>query len=409
MGNTIGVTKNGKEILPELQAIKQVKSGVPLSWFTPVTDLMVIALVINAPERIREVPDEFYKNARIAKLLVFADYNLLERIPQDIRYACAQSFASHRVRLERKNREEYAALLNAQDNTFIKSVVRKDPYLGAYLTTEKKRAFYASNRQMVKQPPAARPVLPRSPELEFTYGFEDQAYSDPEMMRVNSEMFLYLPAEEKSLSDLEAILKSDELFRKDFVKRLAIPNRNAAFYERTGDMERAGYWKSQIIPWLNREICEKIACLHPEASIDTPQYLTKEGISAFFRRKAGVISPADLTRYFLMFPPELLSEDETVGINLNKDVFLHAVWLADTDTADWYLRRHPGDVLSLSQEYQTRRRILADGVVLSRENLDKVYDEDFKKCISEAFASTKNERRRQNITRKENRRNAKNA
>lgn len=372
----------------EYEALKEIKEGKLLSAFkiedyewdegkTPTiwpTRLMVLAtLTYHGNTAYMEIPVNCW-TTRAAKMAVALDYHAIAVIPDKYKAPCAQAFVDFYLKQTRKEMPEYLALLRNQPDVFQLACARINPGL-----SKTPVVTFRPGKNLARSMP-----LPPKMTAEFKLDFAgDDDFSDED--ELTPENFLILPVEKQTQEKLEQLLEEDINFPDDFLKRLSIPLRNSRYYEVHGDVQTAGFWKARILPYLSREMCQHIAMLHPEAAIETPLYLTKECVMAFWNRKKEECSDRDMTVWFLKFPKEYLDVSMKEDIYVTWQALKHApeIFLG-SEEAKHYLLKHPNDVLQLP-EYQTPGILLLDGVRLNTKTLQLIENEKFREKVKLAL------------------------
>ena len=386
-------------IFNELEALKEIRDGKKLSEFnaqdyiredgSPVylpTHLMILcALHWHKTGGYKEVPDGRWSD-RAAAEAVTADYHAMSVIPEERKMRIARTIAETASTVKRDGLKEYMAVLNGESDNMIRRYIKHAPWIANLLTPEKRNSLVRNTSQGTPASGASSqnerdfPVISENYRVLFSSAAELSAPNE-----VSAAEFLSLPVEEQTKERLESALQSEEDFPEDFIKRLSVPNRNAAFYTKHGDTQKAEYWKSRIIPYLNRAVCEDIADRHPEGSIATKPYLSKEAVRRFWDKKKEHVSKAQMAGWFMKFPKEFLDADMAEDMQLSREVLEYAPeLLKDTDAARKHLNRRPFDVLYLP-DYQTEQRILAGGVPLNSRTINMVQDELLKEKICVAL------------------------
>ncbi|MCD8083851.1 MAG: hypothetical protein LUE86_10175 [Clostridiales bacterium] len=381
----------------ELIALQEIRNGKKLAdfhkedyewedgeYFDLPTVLMVLAaLTYNKENGYMEVPENEWSD-RAAILAVSKNFKALNRIPDASKPKAIAAMIEASGKVTRKDLPQFLSILNEQPISVLQKCLKQSPDMERFLNEENRRAM-PRKQEPGKQkmtPPAER--MDTAPPSAFSIDFaSDPEFSDPDEVTV--DMFLSLPAAEQTKKRLDALLASDEDLPGNFIKRLSIPNRNAVFYTKTGDMEKAAFWKAKIIPYLGLDICKEIAFKHPEASIETKMYLSKEGVAAFWKRKRQTASKLAMTQFFLAFPETTLDVSMAYDIVLSCEVLEHAPSvLKSSEAARKYFNRNPADILRLPA-YQTPGKLLACGVPLNKKNLNRIVDEDFREKVAVAL------------------------
>lgn len=377
----------GLEYMPkfdEYTALTEIKDGKLLAEFKvedyewedgkePTiwpTRLMVLAtLTYHGKNAYMEIPNTCW-TARAAKMAVTADYHAIDVIPETYKTPCAAAFVDAYLKQTRKEMPEYLAMLRKQPDVFQLACARINPGLSKTPIN----TWRPSNNMARSMP------LPTKLGGEFALNFsgDEELAEDDELTPDN---FLTLPIEEQTSELLDKLLELQEDFPDDFILRLSIPLRNSRYFAAQGNMEMSEFWKSRIIPYLNRDICIKIATMHPEAAIKTPLYLTKEMVMNFWNKKKETCSDRELSAWFLKFPKDYLSPEMKDDLYVTWQVLRHAPEIfVGTDEARRYLLKHPNDVLQLP-EYQTPGILLLDGVRLNPKTLDMIKNEKFREKV----------------------------
>lgn len=369
----------------EYTAIKEISEGKKLNEFQaesyewnegkfptiwPTRLMVLAALTYHGADAYLEIPEHCW-TARAAKMAVRANYRAIKRIPDPYKNSCAVEFVSHYLIQTRAELKDYYQVLQEQPEMFQLACGRLNPGLSKNPQAYQSRRTKNMSRSM-----------PLPPMVGGNFGLNfagDEEYSDQD--ELTPENFLTMPVEKQSKDRLVRLLELDVDFPPDFIKRLSIPNRNAAYYRSLGEMAAAVFWEKKIIPYLNREVCERIAFAHPEASLETPAYLSKEGVKNFWDRKKESCTDRELTQWFLKFPLEVLDESMREDLYVTNQVLKKApaIFLG-SDEARRYLMQHPNDVLRLP-EYQTPGILLLDGVHLTPQTLGLIANERFREKV----------------------------
>ena len=369
-----------QEEISELDAVRKIKGGEPLSSFAVCSDIMALTAMTADKSRWVEVPISAY-TPRVARKAVLCDFHALERVPEEAKNRCTREFATHLIRITRDQLPEYTKIFSAQSEAFIKKMLRESPQSYSALD-ERQKEYFAKIKDTPRVPRTSGARLPEKDTSAY------QIVTDSETVMLTPEVFLGMQKDDMTKEKLDTLLQMDILFPRNFIAKLLTPNRNAAYYTKKELPEQAAFWETQKLPWLNKDVILTIAKTHPEASIDTPQYLTRDDVSAFFRKWELALAPDNVTRYFLAFPESVLTAEDAAFITINTQVLAHAPSiLADSDLADKYLNKNPGEVLHLPAAYQTRNRILTDGVRLRKESMPYIQDEELRTLLTEALTA----------------------
>ena len=322
-----------------------------------------------------------YWNKRRSALAVNGDFRAMDSIPEMFYPSCINEFARWGNKMTEKDKDEWAEMFNKQNEKFIKNVIRQCPRLSRFVVENKKTSSVEMTiRDNEHKEHVVKPKEPVMPKEMFEYSFSE----DKDVM--GPETFLSLDAKDRTLERLMETLNSSSLFPPDFIERLSLPNKNAYYYKQAGDKKMEEYWNAQKLPYLNKEICMKIAFEHAEGSIRTSPYITKEGVLKFWNRYKDTLSDSVMTTYFMSFPGELLDPLMAPKLKLSWQVLAHAPEaLCNTEEADRYLKRYPWDVLKLPECYQSADRLIAAGVKLTKETLKYIKNADMREKIALAL------------------------
>ena len=380
--------------MDDIKVLKEIRNGKALSEFgDQITPLMALA-AMDSRDAYKELPDNI-RNRRFAKMAVRRNFRNIELIPADDKMHCGPAYASWLRNLTRADLDDYSKLLNAQSPEFIKSALRQEPGLMRFIKKNKNKDNAQSDNTFNRAKSAVLNNHKKKPAAEHFYIDQDEFstydFSQDEELgcadELNPEAYLARPVALQTKEDLDELLQIPDKFPPDFIYRLQLPYKNAAFYEAQNDITKATEWKSRQIPWLNRSVCEHIACIHPEASIKTPAYLKKEYITAFWNwAKEGNYSKQAMTEYFLLFPEEMLTEDMLDDVEITWQVLRHApTMLTGSEKARIYLNKHPNDIFRLPESYQTVTKLITDGTTLSLATLPLIKNETIRACIAAAL------------------------
>ena len=341
-------------------------------YFTGVTPLMSFAAITYHKEGYKEILDEHWSKA-LAKYAVKKDYNAVSFIPLQLRPATAQMFDKQRQRLDRTALTQWVAVLNEQSDDFIRAVVTVCPQNIRYVDEKRKKDIERTvklkpNMTAPKKKPAPAPVLQTKPQNKQV----TILYHGNHRQIITAEEFLAMNKRDQQESMLDALVRNDKLLPDDFLKVLLLPLRNASFYRKRGDMQRAEEWKKKALPYITKEKVLWIADVHAEAAITTPVYLTSQGVDKLFQKIDD--NPNLRKEYFLKIPEKFLKKEYLHDIYPSTDTFAHAPSLyKDSQEFYKYIIRHPAEILKLP-DYQTAGLLLKDGVYLDRRNIKNVKD-----------------------------------
>ncbi len=377
-----------KTTFDELEAIHQIAKGKSVKEYDNPTMLMIIAAIRVSKDGWKDVPDGRW-NRRIARMSVAQDFEAINYVPEQYRVHCVAEFISHAGKLTRTTIDRYIQIFNQMDDTFIKKCVNRSDTMIRFLSVEHNN-FKIHAKQQQQTPRESRPEMSHFSNLEecrYDYSADKDLSCDDN----DAVTFLALPLECKTKDRLFQILGTEMDFPSDFVKRLILPNRNAKFYADRGETEKSESWEKRIIPYLNQDICFQIAAAHPEGSIATPQFLTPDNVRAFWGKRRQDRTAAELTKYFMEFPENVLSPEMTEDIVINLSVLQHApMLLCNSEPARLYLNRYPADILRLPECYQTPARILNDRVPITDRTVEYIKDVAFREKVIAAFGLESN-------------------
>lgn len=361
-------------LLQEISRTRDIPKNIDRAEMTP---LMHIAYATYSPERaFSELKGEEWTK-RLGRMAVLYDFRNIRVVPEDFKKLYAGEFAAGSTNLTRGDVDEFSEIMES-DGDFTISVLKHKPGL---------RRFLKDGGESLRKPSKNKQVT------EYTRGFtqnEKFDFMSAELADINeqdAETFLSLPAEEQTLERLIALTESNADFPVDFIKRLQTPHRNEAFYKKRGDEDKAAFWASKKIPYLNLDICQKIAYAHPEGSVMTPAYLSKEGVRGFWElKKEEDTAKARMSEYFIMFPEELLDPKMAEDLQMNWQVLAHAPNIfCGSEKARLHLNRKPNDILRLPECYQEERRLIADGVRLNADTVQYIKNDLEREKIKVAF------------------------
>lgn len=398
------VTLNGEELIPltinekeisELEALQLIKEGHTLNEFSGYTRLMSFAAVTYHQNGFMEI-DENKWGIRLAKWAVERDYHALIFLPirdkeeGNTRKACVTEFVNHYDVLTRKELPDFLEILNSQDNDFIQKAVYLKPSLVNYIqfpteTIQRKASQTVRNAVKQARKPNEEPF--GIPKTDYVLIYENK---NSIQYLINN--FCY-KKEIQTYDNLKKIIESNYILPDDFIESLINPLKLSIIYKKKGYIRQAEYMKAKVIPFINQEIIQKIAILHPEASIKTPWLIKDEYVRTFWD---NIIRPKDnkslATQYFLKFNEKHLTEDMLYDIDINIDTLNHAPQLISTcDNEDIqnevqkYISTHPYEIFRMEEEYQTAKRLLANGVTITNRNIHFIKNEELRDKIKIAL------------------------
>lgn len=375
--------------MTELEALYKIRDGEALRNVVKdgekPTRLMVLAVLTHHKERgWQEIPAEEWTDWAAA-LATSKNFRALKGIPEEKKIRIIPAIVEASGTITRKELDEFIDVINQQPAPVLEKMIRRSRDMERFIRPEVFAKLNAPGPSKVggmqKKTDRISPEYEKDMFLMDFSGLEE--FSDPD--ELTPEAFLSLSSKEQTREKLNALLESDHDFPGDFIRRLSIPNRNAAFYKKEGDESLFQYWKSRIIPYLDLETCRMIAGLHPEGSTGTPFYLTKDAVTAFWNKKRQLCTKRQMTDYFLSFPQEVLSPFMEPDLISGKDVLLHApMVLKGTELARKHFNRHPADILDAS-EYQTPERVIAYGVPLNSRTIRKIADPELREKVAVAL------------------------
>lgn len=361
-------------LLKEIARTGKIPEEIDRAEMTP---LMHIAYAVYSPDTaFGELKGEEWTK-RLGRMAVLHDFRNIKIIPQEYKMLYAGEFASGSTGLTRNDVDEFSEIMES-DPDFTFSVIKHKPGL---------KRFLKDGGQGIKGPRRNKQITEVSQGFAENEKFDFSSAGLADLDEQDAETFLSLPVEEQTFERLDALMESDVNFPVDFIKRLQTPHRNEAFYKKRGDEEKTAYWAAKKIPYLNLEICKKIAYIHPEGSVMTPAYLSKEGIEGFWKLKSEEGTPkAKMSEYFVMFPEEFLNMDMTEDLKMDWQVLAHAPnLLCGSEKARLHLNRKPNDILRLPECYQEERRLIADGVRLNADTIQYIKNDLEREKIKTAF------------------------
>lgn len=368
-----------------LEEIRKIKEGKSFTDFDRPTSLMVIAAINYQHITIDKIPEDL-RSLRVIKLLLSKDYHVIDQVTDDQRQHLSASFALWGNHITRDNLQDFIEVFNAEPVPFIKNVIRHAAGMKRFLTPAiLKNVKIAASIQGNSDKPQTTIDKGDGFEEDATYDFLSAGLAS--INEVNPETFLSLPLAQKTEPLLNKIIESDIDFPPDFIERLQLPNKNAAFYKSKGLDDKASFWSAQKIPFFNRAMCDAIVARHPEGSINTPGYLTAQAVVDFWDRKQLVGTAKDtMSTYFLSFPAEFETVEMAADLAMSWKILAHAPALfVNSEPARLYLNRYPNDILRLPEEYQIERRLIADGVKIETNTLKYIKNEDMRASIALAF------------------------
>ena len=345
------------------------KDGSP-RLFTGVTPFMSFAAITYHEKGYEEISEDHWSRA-LAKYAVKRNYHALSFLPMQLRGCTAPVFNSRRQKLDRQELPTWIDILNEQDDDFLRAIVVACPQNLRYIHEDRRERIESTakiNHHMTapKRKPLPTPI-PEKKEKQVTILFRGRNGN-----LVTPEEYLARNTRDQDEATLDTLVKSNRLLPDNFLKTLLVPLRNAAFYKKHGDMQRAAEWRKKCLPFITKEKVLWISDLHAEAAIHTTAYLTEQGVDRLFRRFKD--HPDLRKAYFLKLPEKFLKKEYLHDIYLSTEIFAHAPSLyKDSQEFYKYIQRHPRDILKLPA-YQTEGLLLKDGVYLSNGALSKIED-----------------------------------
>lgn len=376
----------GKEIT-ELEALRLIDGGASLSEFSFYTRFMSFAAVTHRRTGWQEVDVKNFSK-KLLKTAVEKDFHALSvvdkiedpKLADGFRGACVKSFTDALDKCDRSMVPEWEGILNRQPDEFIVKAIKERPYVVRHLhnpmTEERMQeiAKTAAENQYKKG-------LKKPEELSIHKEFNQDLIVNQKAME-----FFTLPITERTQKRLERIINSKQLLPDKFLKLLLLPMRNAFFYKKKGLVEQAAMAEKEKLPFVTVPACKKIAEIHPEAAIEIPELLTPEYVHKFMIRLNKHASEDIFREYFMKFPKEMLTEDMTDGIKITREMLIYAPnAFAQSEKADKYFRKKPSEILWMPEEYQTAKRLLQDGVVITQNKLQYIKNPEMREKIKIAL------------------------
>lgn len=376
----------GKEI-SELDALKLIAEGALLSEFSFYTRLMSFAAVTHRRTGWQEVDVKNFSK-KLLKTAVEKDFHALsvvdkiedQQLADGFRGACVKSFTDALDKCDKNMVLEWEEILNEQPDKFIVKAIKERPYVVRYLhnpmTEEKLQevARVAAENQYKK-------ALRKPEELSIRKEFDQDLIVNQKAME-----FFTLPMAERTQKRLERIINSKQLLPDKFLKLLLLPMRNSFFYKKKGMIEQAAMAEREKLPFVTVPACKKIAEIHPEAAIELPDLLNPEYVYKFMIRLNKHASEDVFKEYFMKFPKEMLTEDMADGIKITREMLTYAPNVfVQSDKADKYFRKQPSEILWMPEEYQTAKRLLQDGVVITPNKLQYIKNPEMREKIKIAL------------------------
>ena len=364
--------RHNNEPISEHDALVKIKDGARLNEFNTSTRLMTFTAVTYHKDGWKEV-NEAHWSRRLARYSVSFDFRALSSVPEKFRTVATSEFVQQCDRQDRDGITEWAELLNAQDEKFIRRCVKERASVIRFVSDENKTAhpeLEATAKGNIRK--KKKEVLPEFDfDNDFEYGFEEAPTS-----------YFTLPKEERTLEKLEEIIASDNKLPANFIKMLILPNRNQVVYTKAGDAERAQSAAEQVLPFVNKDLCLRIAAAHPEASLQTPQFLSPELVRRLWADITTSNDRVTMTRVFTQLPEKLITMDMVNDMKLTIPVVAHVPsLLAGTQTAEDFFARNPAAVLSMPEEFQNEDNLLRDGISLTPNALNQIKNENLRNDI----------------------------
>ena len=217
--------------ISELDAVRKIKGGEPLSSFAVCSDIMALAAMTADKSRWVEVPISAY-TPRVARKAVLCDFHALERVPEEAKNRCTREFATHLIRITRDQLPEYTRIFSEQSEAFIKKMLRESPQSYSALD-ERQKEYFAKIKDTPRVPRTSGARLPEKDTSAY------QIVTDSETVMLTPEVFLGMQKEDMTKDKLDALLQMDILFPRNFIAKLLTPNRNAAYYTQKEMPEQA--------------------------------------------------------------------------------------------------------------------------------------------------------------------------
>ncbi len=374
------------EPISELDAINLVKDGTKIEEFNFPTTLMLFTAVNYQKDGWKSVPDQMRWGKRLAKLAVSKDYQAIKVIPDQIKPACAFEFANSELMQSRKTIKDWQETFLQMDEKFIRKVVNLRPSLNKYIPDDRESLKTSLIIPAEKKKPLRLTIAKEQNEYEMIG--EDEALGGEVLTGMTGEEYLALPREQKTEELLDKVISAKRPLPEDFIKTLILPNRNAFFYQKKGDMARFEAEKKEILPFITKGKCTLIARVHPEASLGTPQFLDNTHLGSFWK-KTKATNPEKLYRYFMKLPKENLTVNMLYDIKVDADIINHAPDLFTTEEGrvilEKFLDKNAYAVMYLPEQFQYVKYLVKDGVTLDRRTIRHIKNKDLRKKVQIAL------------------------
>ena len=382
MPEIIKVKKKDGTTVTEYEAIKEITEGAKLSDYATQTKLMNCAAVVWQKEGYKDVRTEHWTKF-LAKIALKKDYQTFPYISDVFKNdpSIAGMFADALLSQTRRTLPDYVDMLNKQSDEFIVSCIKHVPSIFQYVYGNRKTeameiAADAEKRKKKKDD------VPAS-AARYTSGY-DVIFDGDESIEMEAARFLSTEKAQRTKERLDAIIDMDGFLPDDFLYRIMVPKKNAWIYEKAGQKEKAEKERENILPFLNKGICERMADRHPEVCIKMPMFWTEKRAVTYLEKVKNENGAEEKKKKALLTMPEKIVTDKVLSYFPNTDYAMLQKFpsiFAGTERAAKVFSRRPSMVLSMPEQYQSENTIIRDGVTLNKYTIDLVKDEDLKNCI----------------------------
>ena len=383
--STENLTYKGEET-DEMNAICLIRDGADIKDFNFPSTLMLFAAVNYQKDGWKFVPSDERWGKRLAKLAVSKDYRAMKQIPEILQTACITEFAESESKQSRKTIGEWVSVFKGLKPDLIKKILKVRPSLKKYLdkdTLMEKQLNVDNIKQKAPKEPIR--ITIKKEEDEFKVIGVDKALGGEIDTGISGEEFLALPVKEKTEELLDKIVNSSRELPENFIKSLIIPNRNAYFFKEKGDMKRYEIEKAQILPYIGQNKCKEIAKKHPEASLETPQFLDKAAVKLFWDNICQQ-TPDKMKYYYMKLPAEMIDKEMAEKMKLDSDIINHTPEIfKDEELVSKYLEKYPFEVMYMPEQYQLLKYLIKDGVNLNIRSIRYIKNKDLRKKIQIAL------------------------
>lgn len=378
----VEVKKQDGTTVTEYEAIEEITRGARLSDYAMQTKLMNCAAVVWQKEGYKDVKKEHWTKF-LARLVLKKDYRALPYISDMFADdpAVAGMFADALLSQTRRTLPDYVEMLNNQSEDFIVSCIKHVPTIYQYVYGNRKtdKMEIAADAEKRKKRTEQLP----SSAAHFVSGYE-AVFEGDNSIEFEALRFLNIDPSLRKKEQLDAIIEMDGFLPDDFLYRLMVPKKNAYIYEKAGLKEKAEKERKNILPFLNKELCDRMADNHPEVCIKMPMFWTEKRALSYLEKAKSENGAKEKMKKALMTMPESLVTEKVLSYFPETDYAMlkrFPTVFAGTERAVKVFNRRPSILLSMPGEYQSENTLIRDGVIFNRHTIGLVKDDELRNCI----------------------------